>query len=188
MHWPGGRTETFSGGVANGRYRLVQGSGRAEPWPVSKYIWLGPVEVPSSRIMAWASASILLVIPNALVDFSEPARLWKSTSMGQPRRRTSMPVVTWAKQQCCVFDKKECVLEIAQEPQVEGDAQGQQHPPPAALGPADALREGKIAADRGQDQDQVLGVPVAVENQRGDSEEEHAMERVSRPRHDEKDR
>jgi tetratricopeptide (TPR) repeat protein len=32
VHWPGGTAESFSGVEPDGRYRLVQGTGRAEPW------------------------------------------------------------------------------------------------------------------------------------------------------------
>ncbi len=34
VHWPGGRSETFAGVEAGGRYRIVQGSGRAEAVPL----------------------------------------------------------------------------------------------------------------------------------------------------------
>ena len=32
VRWPGGDEEEFTGAVADGRYRIVQGAGRAEPW------------------------------------------------------------------------------------------------------------------------------------------------------------
>ena len=36
VHWPGAGRETFSGIAAGGRYRIVQGSGRAAPAPVRR--------------------------------------------------------------------------------------------------------------------------------------------------------
>ena len=36
IHWPGGGSETFTGVEAGGRYRIVQGSSRAEPVPAPR--------------------------------------------------------------------------------------------------------------------------------------------------------
>lgn len=47
VRWPGGPVEEFAGVAANGRFRLVQGTGLAEPWspPRSDELALAPAEL-----------------------------------------------------------------------------------------------------------------------------------------------
>ncbi len=56
VHWPGGAAETFQGVSADGRYRLVQGTGEAEPW--------GPS--PRSQVVVRESPNVVRESPEVV--------------------------------------------------------------------------------------------------------------------------
>jgi tetratricopeptide (TPR) repeat protein/peroxiredoxin len=61
VHWPASAKEEFTGAAADGRFRLVEGSGKAEPWPVRKrQVSLEPSRLtapkPSGQASIWLAA------------------------------------------------------------------------------------------------------------------------------------
>jgi tetratricopeptide (TPR) repeat protein len=73
VHWPGrGESESFSGLEIDGRYRIVQGAGRAEAWsPARRTIALEPStpEVPALS----ERARVVLLEPSPTLDFELPS-------------------------------------------------------------------------------------------------------------------
>ena len=75
----------------------------SEPWPVSKYMTLGPVQVPRDSMVARPSSSMAAFRPKASLPFWEPAMDWNIRSRGAPNLlAASVWVVTWASTQIWV--------------------------------------------------------------------------------------
>ena len=74
----------------------------SEPWPVSKYMTLGPSAVPWCRSSCRASSNVAAEKPKAAFPFSLPAMDWKIRSQGAPARTAFIWAVTWARTQIWV--------------------------------------------------------------------------------------
>ena len=68
VRWPGGAVENFGGVLADGRWLLVQGSGRAAAWQAPRgaiTLAPGPLELPElpSTARTWISGRVPLPVP-----------------------------------------------------------------------------------------------------------------------------
>jgi thiol-disulfide isomerase/thioredoxin len=62
VHWPGGKAETFTGATVDGRYRIAEGTGRAEPLdiaPPTEPLGSSTLNVPASS----SQAQVVLASP-----------------------------------------------------------------------------------------------------------------------------
>ena len=72
------------------------------PWPVSKYMTLGPSAVPCRSSSCRASSSVAAEKPKASLPFWLPAMDWKIRSQGAPCFTAFIWAVTWARTQIWV--------------------------------------------------------------------------------------
>ncbi len=94
VRWPGGEAESFEGVTPNGRFHLLQGSGRAQ-------VWTRPGDAPALVATTPAPPRSTEVARNVLVGRVPLPSIWVTDRAGEPivlsgRRERPLLMLVWA--------------------------------------------------------------------------------------------
>ena len=84
VRWPGGRTETFTGFTADGRFSLKQGTGKAEPAAAPVAIKLEPKKLQALPASGRIAVSLPTRVPLPVVGYTTPEG--KTATVANPDR------------------------------------------------------------------------------------------------------